>query len=67
MKADECSETENQGVLESHGKKDSVAIVDRSKRNTGAGYSDAAAAATHSTLGDDNFVQNYFKANLIAP
>uniref|UniRef100_A0A7I4CIB7 DNA repair protein REV1 n=1 Tax=Physcomitrium patens TaxID=3218 RepID=A0A7I4CIB7_PHYPA len=63
VKADECSETENQGVLESHGKKDSVAIVDRSKRNTGAGYSDAAAAATHSTLGDDNFVQNYFKSS----
>lgn len=43
--------------LEKHGE-DNLGIAGRSKREP-SGYS----TRTHSTLGDKNFVQNYFKAS----
>lgn len=38
-----------------------MGVAGRNNRKIGSGYSDANT--THSTLGDKNFVQNYFKVS----
>lgn len=57
--AEECLETVKQKSLDWRVEEVSVDVAARNNRKITSGYSHANA--THSTLGDKNFVQNYFK------
>jgi hypothetical protein len=59
--AKKCPETVKQTWLDSHAEEVSMGVAGRNNRKIGSGYSDANT--THSTLGDKNFVQNYFKVS----
>lgn len=59
--AEKCLETVKQTSLDSHAEEVSMGVAGRNNRKIGSGYSDANT--THSTLGDKNFVQNYFKVS----
>lgn len=57
--AEECLEIVKQGLLESHVEEVSGSVAGRNIRKNNTGHLDASTS--HSTLGDKNFVQNYFK------
>jgi hypothetical protein len=59
--AEECLETVKQGLLGSRVEEVSEGVPERNNRKSITGHSDANT--THSTLGDKNFVQNYFKVS----
>ena len=60
--AEECLNSVKQGLLESRVEEGSVGVTGRNNRKNISGHSDANT--THSTLGDENFVQNYFKVSI---
>lgn len=58
---EKCLETVKQKLLDSRVEEVSIGVAGRNNRKISSGYSDANT--THSTLGDKNFVQNYFKVS----